>query len=450
MYFVSRIIFYKKSIILKLKREVGVLGLSTNIINIIIGGGIFVLPAIVAASLGAASIMAYLFCGLVIILVMNCFAELGSVYTGAGGSYNYIESSFGAYPGFLTAVLIVLASISGDAAVANAIADILGSFSPVFNQFWSRSLLFISLFFGFGYMNIIGLKKGVGVVKIVTFIKLAPLLLIIFFGYIEVDFTNLYWKTFPSTRNLGEMSLILFFAFIGAEKGLSLSGEVKNPKKTIPKAIALSIAVILIIYILIQVISQGVLGDTLSQYDKNPLAQVANIILGPVGFVIMTIGAAISMIGSLSSKILSMPRVIFAASKNGVIPIKKLAIIHKKFATPYVSILVYICLGFLFSIIGGFKELAIISSASTLLIYLGISFATLKLKATKVTKKSEGYQVPGGYVVPVLSSIAILWLLSKLSEEKIMIFGLVLILLSSLFFFLRFILKKSTKSNLDK
>ena len=82
---------------MKLKREVGVLGLSANIVNIIIGGfqnlillpgicvvekyiGGFVLPAIIAASLGAASIIAYLFCGFVMVLVMGCFAELGSFY----------------------------------------------------------------------------------------------------------------------------------------------------------------------------------------------------------------------------------------------------------------------------------------------------------------------------------------------------------------------------------
>ena len=84
---------------MKLQREVGVFGLSANIINIIIGGGIFVLPAVIAASLGAASIIAYLFCGFVMILVMACFAKLGSVFTEDGGSYTYIQSSFGNYPG---------------------------------------------------------------------------------------------------------------------------------------------------------------------------------------------------------------------------------------------------------------------------------------------------------------------------------------------------------------
>lgn len=428
---------------MKLKREVSTLGLSANIINIIIGGGIFVLPATIAASLGAASIVAYLFCGAVMVLVMGCFAELGSVFTGAGGSYNYIKSSFGAYPGFISALLIVLASFSGDAAVANAIADILGTFIPLFKEVWVRSIFFTIVFFGFGTLNIIGLKKGVGFVKLVTLLKLIPLFLVIIFGFKEILPSSFQWESMPNINDVGEMSLILFFAFIGAEKGLSLSGEVKNPKRTIPKAIAISIITILIIYILIQVISQGVLGDSLSKFDKNPLAQVALNIFGPIGFTIMTIGAAISMIGSLSSKILSMPRVLFAASKNKVIPVKKLAEVHKKFATPYISITLYASLGFLFAIIGGFKELAIISSASTLLIYLAISLATLKLKASKSENLSDGYKVPGGFLIPIISSIVIVWLLSKLSLDKIGVFSAVILILSIIYFALKFFSKKS-------
>jgi hypothetical protein len=65
-------------------------------------------------------------------------------------------------PGFLTAILIVVASFTGDAAVANAIVDILSTFLPIFNEFWTQSLFFILLFFGFGFVNIVGLKKGVG------------------------------------------------------------------------------------------------------------------------------------------------------------------------------------------------------------------------------------------------------------------------------------------------
>ena len=427
---------------MKLKREVGVLGLSANIINIIIGGGIFVLPSIVAASLGAASIIAYLFCGFVMLLVMGCFAELGSVFTSSGGSYKYIEASFGKFPGFITSVLIVMSSFTGDAAVANAAIDILSTFLPVFKNYWVQLFFLILLFFGFGYINIMGLKKGVGFVKIITLFKLAPIVFIIVFGFSEVEMSNLYWESTPDAAKIGEMSLILFFAFVGAEKGLSLSGEVKHPKKIIPKAILLSIVTILIIYILIQLISQGILGNTLPNFDKNPLAEIAKTLFGPVGFSLVTFGAALSMIGSLSGKILSMPRVIFAAAKDHVIPVKKLAKIHVKFRTPHVAILLYTCLGFVFSIGGGFKELAIISSTSTLLIYLGISLATIKLKANNRNDTSEGFKLAGGYMIPIASSISIVWLLSKLSQEKIMLFVGVLSILSLLFFTLKLVSKK--------
>ena len=377
------------------------------------------------------------------IMVMNCFAVLGSFYTGDGGSYHYITSSFGIYPGFLTAILIVTASFSGDAAVANAMADIFGTFIPAFNNSWFRGLFFILVFFGFGFINIIGIKKGIGFVKMLTLLKLAPLILVILFGLKEVRLSTLYWEDLPSSSDIGSMSLILFFAFTGAEKGLSLSGEVKNPKKIIPVAITLSTAVILIIYIFIQLISQGVLGDTLPQYDKNPLAVVARHLLGSLGFNIVTIGAAVAMLGSLSSKILSMPRVLFAASKNMAIPVKKLSAIHEKYATPHIAILVYVCLGFLFSIGSGFKGLAIVSSASTLIIYLGISFAAIKLNVLKIKKLKGSYKIWVAFLIPIISILLIGWILSKMTLDKIMLFSGVLVLLSFIFFAIKYLFKKA-------
>ena len=74
-----------------LKRTIGVWGLSANMVNIVVGAGIFVLPATVAAGLGSTSVIAYLFCGILIVLVMLCFAEAGSEVTDSGGPYTYIE-----------------------------------------------------------------------------------------------------------------------------------------------------------------------------------------------------------------------------------------------------------------------------------------------------------------------------------------------------------------------
>ena len=273
-----------------LKREVGVWGLSANLVNIMIGAGIFALPAIVAAGLGTSSIYAYLFCGLLISLVMLCFAEIGSKVTTSGGAYTYIESSFGPYFGFLTVILFVLSALSADGAVANALVDVLGSIFPFFKTGYVRTLVFFILFAGLGYINVKGIKEGMVLVKTITLTKLIPLLLLVFFSWGHVSFDNLIIDSTPTISEVGVISLILFFAFQGAETGLSISGEVKKPNRTIPRAIFISIIGVLILYILIQTVSQGVLGASLSTYTDNPLSMIAQQVFGPIGFTIITIG----------------------------------------------------------------------------------------------------------------------------------------------------------------
>ena len=408
-------------------------GLSTNIINIVVGSGIFVLPAIVAASLGASSIFAYLFCGFLIALVMLCFAEAGSRVTDSGGAYTYIKTAFGSYFGFLTAVLFILASISSDAAVANAIVDIIGSIVPQFKLQSVKLLTFFILFLGFGIVNVKGVKNGVKTVKFVTITKLIPLLLLVFFSWGKISFDNLSITTSSSFSDIAQVSLILFFAFQGAESGLSISGEVKHPKRSIPRGIFISIITILILYILIQTVSQGVLGNSLSNFKENPLGAVADNVFGPIGFTAITLAAAISMIGCLSSSILSMPRVLFRASKDNILPIKPLTKTHSKFKTPYISIICYAAIGFLFASIGGFEQLAIISSATILLIYLGVSLSVMKLKI-KNTDTKNVFRIPGGNIVPILSSLTILYLLSKLALNECIIITIIIAILTILYF----------------
>src|SRR5687767_69002 len=109
-----------------LKREVGVWGLTSNVINAVIGSGIFVLPALVSEGLGPAGIFAYIICGVLIALVMLCFAELSSKISITGGAYAYIEAAFGKYFGFLaTNLLIFGVSVMATGAVANALANTL-------------------------------------------------------------------------------------------------------------------------------------------------------------------------------------------------------------------------------------------------------------------------------------------------------------------------------------
>ena len=426
-----------------LKREIGTLGLSANIINLIVGAGIFVIPAIVAEGLGAASVLAYLFCGFLIMLIMLCFAEVGSKLTQSGGAYSYIEVAFGKYFGFLTVNFFILgATIMADAAVANALAGTLAYFMPVFKNEIVRSLFFVFLFGGLALVNIKGVKQGISLVVITTIVKLTPLVLLVFIGLTQISIENLVWDSVPSTNDLGKVSLILFFAFQGAESALNTGGEVKNPQKTFPKGILISISFVILLYVSIQLVAQGILGASLSTYREAPLAEVAKQVWGPLGVTLILAGAAISMFGFLSGDVLNMPRVIYSAARDKVILPLRLAKIHRNYATPHYSIILYAVMGCFFSITGEFKQLAILSSASVLLIYFGVAMAFIKLR---ITGKAEAgtFRVWGGYTVPVISILIILWVLSKLTTNEIMGIVSFIAILSAIYMFMKLLKKKS-------
>jgi basic amino acid/polyamine antiporter, APA family len=421
-----------------LNRIVGVWGLSANIVNLTVGAGIFVLPAIVAAGLGSASIAAYLFCGFLIALVMLCFAEVGSKVTDSGGAYTYIESAFGKYAGFLTANLFIVSALAASAAVANAIFEILATFIPVMGSGWARITFLVVLFGGLAWINVIGIKSGMRVIVFSTMAKLIPLLLLVLIGWKDVTGSNLIWESLPSVKSVGEMSLILFFAFVGAETGLSIGGEVKNPKKTIPKAVFIGVSGVLLLYMLIQTVSLGVMGDALADFQANPLAEVGNRIFGPAGLTLITLGAAVSMFGAVSGVNTNLPRVIFAGARDGVIPPKILARVHPKYITPHVAIILYSSVSFLLAFVGEIQALMIASSGAILLVFLGVAFSVIKLR--KLQPNIPGsFTIPGGYTVPVVTSLVILWFLAHLTGPEAIGMAILVAVLTGVFFGMRWI-----------
>lgn len=415
-----------------LRREIGVLGLAANTLNRTIGAGIFVLPAFVAGFLGETSILAYLFCGFLMMLIMLCFSEIGSKITVTGGAYAYIQAAFGSFAGFLANTMFWFVGILADAAIANAMADMLSIYWPPLNDIPFRALFFLIVFGGFALVNILGVKHGDNVVKVNTLIKIIPLVILIIAGFFGTSLENLKWHSLPTISKLGEASLLLFFAFAGGEASLNVSGELKNPRKVVPLGILSGMGAVVLFYILIQTVSQGVLGANLVNYKEAPLAEVAKIVIGPFGSTLMIAGAAFSMFAALSGSVLSYPRVIFAGANKGWMP-QILAKVHPKFATPYVAIITYVVLAFGFSISGGFKELAVIASASLLTVYLGVVLATIKLRLNE-NGKSEGFRLPAGITIPILATMAILWFLSNLAINEITSLVIFLVVLSIVYF----------------
>lgn len=403
-----------------LKRVVGVSGLALSIVNLTIGAGVFVLPAIVGIEMGAFGIFSYLFCAIMLASIMLCYAETGARITTSGGSYAYVEAAFGNFAGFIINWLFFFGwSVLSDAALLNIIADSLAVIFPVFLNPWLRGLFFFVLLGFMVLLNIRGAKQGVNFIKIVTIIKLLPLAAIIIFGFSHIKTANLHWEHIPSINTFGNTALLLFFAFAGFESALSVSGEIKNPKRTVPLGILLAGLLVLVLYLLLQTVTQGVLGSQLIAVKNAPLAAIAEKIVGPVGTTILLLTAAFSCFTTVSGDILSAPRVLFAGANDGLFP-KFLGQVHPKFATPYWAIIIFASLIFILSISGGFKQLAILASAAILLIYLSVILATLKLRNQKPNTEEKSFKISGGLIIPFIGIASIVWLLTSLSKWEIL------------------------------
>jgi amino acid transporter len=198
----------------------------------------------------------------------------------------------------------------------------------------------------------------------------------------------------------------------------------------------LSFLIILVIYAAVQTVAQGVLGGSFPDYKAAPLAETARRIMGPAGVTIMIAGAAASMFGYLTSDLLNMPRVLFRAAKDRVIPIAPLSRVHSRFATPYVSVIAFTSLGCFFSITGEFKQLAVLSSSSVLLVYLGVALSAIKLRFN-TGKDGSSFRIPGGILVPVLAVITILWFLSNLTRSEMTGLAVMLGVLSVIYCLIR-------------
>jgi amino acid transporter len=403
-----------------LKRVVGLPAFSMSIVNVSIGSGMFVLPAIVGIQLGAFGIYCYLFCGIMLAAIMVCYAEIGSRITTSGGSYAYIEAAFGPFAGFIANWLYTLGwGILGSAAVMNILADSLSMLFPVFLNPIIRVLLCFILLVSIALLNIRGAKEGARFVQLLTVVKMLPLLMLIVLGLGHVKAANLHWEHLPQLNTFADTALLLFFAFAGFEISLNASGEIKNPKRNVPLGIFLGGMFSLIIYLLIQTVAMGILGDQIAAFKDTPLARVAEIFLGPAGRITLIMAAAFSCLGVLSGDILATPRLLFAGANDGLFP-KFLARIHPKFTTPYLAVITYTSLIFIFSVSGGFKQLAVLASAAILLVYLAVILATIKLRTKKQDAPEKTFRVPGGLVIPFIGIAAIVWLLSSLSKWEIL------------------------------
>jgi len=411
-----------------LVRALGVLGLAASVVNVTIGGGIFRLPSSpdVAGRLGAAAPLAYLLCALAMGLIVLCFAEAGSRVSLTGGPYAYVETAFGPLVGFLVGVLLWLTGIFATSAVATIFADNVARLVPVLDGRAARVALIGATFMLLAFVNVRGVRQGARLNAVSTILKLAPLLLLAVAGLFAIEPANLRWTTTPSSADVTRASIFLIFAFAGIESALVPSGEVRDPARTVPRAVFLAMGLVTVIYIVLHLVAQGTLGPRLVG-SATPLADAAGVALGGWGATLLSSGVVLSTFGYLAGMTLATPRSLFAFARDGFLP-ASLASVHPRFHTPWVAVIVQAVLAFALAATNRFEALAILANVSALLVYLACALAAWQLRRRDVRGGGIPFRVPGGAVVPWLAAAVIIFLLSSITLREWAVVAVVLAL----------------------
>lgn len=401
-----------------LVRVIGPVALGLGVVNLVVGGGIFVLPGVIAAELGPAAILAYAVCSAAVVLVFLCFAEVGSRVSRSGGSYAYIEEAFGPFVGFIASALFWFGySALADAAITVAMLDVLATVFPVLSASLPRAAFIVLLFVFLAVVNVRGVQAGVRLYVFNTVAKLVPLLLLLAAGLFAINLDNLAIPEWPSAAEVGAGAIVLFFAFSGAECALSASGEIRRPSRTVPLGLAFGVGGLLVLYVGLQTVAQGVLGPELATQTQAPLSAVATAVFGEWGGTLLLAGLVISIYGAVSGDILGVPRVIFASSQDGSLP-RVLSRVHPEYKTPYVAVIFFAIVVCALALTGTFRYLAVFATGSLLLIDLGVILAVPVLRRRDGLPASGEFRLPFGLLIPWLAALVIGWLLFQLPPAE--------------------------------
>ena len=421
-----------------LKRNVGVFGAaSVGIANIIVAG-IFVLSGVPAGLAGPSVILSFLIAGLVAFLTALSASELSSFVTETGASYSFTKRAFGRFPAFLVGWFFYFDQIVGAAAVSVGFA---AYFSILFGLHETATLVLaaVGIPIVMLVLNLVGIRQVSGAASIMVLIKIFAITLLIFLGsyFLMNHFDPRHYTPF-FPRGLGGTfngAAVIFFAFTGFNTVSMLSEEVRNPEKTIPKALMLAFAVTFVLYIGIAFIEVGVLDWHKMGSVASPLGTLASALSTNRMIIDFVSFSALIATGSVVlSSVTAGARSSFAMSRDNLFP-KYFDKINKKFGTPYFSI--NTC-GAAMSALAGifFNSIVIIASIfnfGTLFTYLFIHLSLIKLR-----KKEPGaarvFKVPLYPAFPIIgaaSCVALMYYLSntaKIASSIWFVIGLVLYL----------------------
>ena len=324
-----------------LQRSLGTIDSALIIIGIVIGSGIFVLPNLIAQDLpsSAAILAAWAVSGGLSYFGALAYAELGVMMPETGGQYVYLREAYNALTAFVCGWTFILAVLAGGTAfLAVTFSIYLGSFihlAPLASKCVS-----IALVLGLSAVNYVGVREGIWVQRVFTSLKIGGILLLIVSAFFLPPITQPFSIT-PgiSLSHFGAAMVACLMAYNGWTYISFVAGEIRDPHRNLPRALALAMTVVIAIYLLANVAYLRVLSIHEIAASDRVGAMLATRTLGHSGPAILSIIVLISIIGAINGCIITGARIPFAQARDGLF-FAFLGRLHPRFHTPSAAILV--------------------------------------------------------------------------------------------------------------
>lgn len=411
----------------QLERSLSFWQITLMSIGIILGAGIYVVIGEAAGLSGNTLWASFIIAALVATFTGLSYAELSSRFPTAAAEYSYVEESFGYRLAWITGWLIIAGSIIGSATVA------LG-FSRYFSALFSTPVLPVALMtlIVIGVVLFAGVQETASLTILFTVIEAVGLFIIMAIGLPSVGNVD-YLEMANGLKGIIEAGVLIFFGYIGFEGITRLASETKQPEKTIPKAILVSIAVTTVFYILVGIAAVSVVPWHELAAAEAPLALVAESVFGSNSFLILSVIALFSTFNTALVMLLSGSRLVYGiAQEKGLPPV--FARVSAKTQSPWVAVFAVVAASMLFLFLGDVKTIANLTNFTIFAVFIMVNAVVIYVRYHNPS--TEGFKSPLSLgkmpVFPVLGLVSALFMMVNI-EWQVLAMGIVLILFGVLF-----------------
>lgn len=423
----------------KLRSELTLFDVTNLVVGSIIGADIYVASAFGAGLLGPFSLVVWVVGGIIAIIIALCFAQCSALLPKVGGPYAYAHEAWGPFAGFTVGWSLWLAEWMSLAVFPVAFTQYLMFFLPSLTQ--PLQLVVKALFVLFLiFTNVVGVKAAGRTNDVLTLFKLAPLVFFAVAGiaYIALNVPTVATNFTPFSplglEGFGSGLVLIFWAYAGFEISTIPAEEIREPEKTIPKAIIFGIAIVTVFYLVTNVVLFAVRSWSQLQSDKAPLITATNSILAQtpvlaiVGILIVGIGALISVAGSDESGMIGTSRLGYALAADGLFP-HSFAKIHPRLKTPYLGIIIQAATALAPALIATFYTDGLSTLIATSVFFMAIAYVATSASTYTLRKKHTAqFNLPGRLAIPILGATFSIYLITQCSLTQIGL-GLALLLI---------------------